>query len=143
MTANLDPIVAEAMKQTLNQINAQQMHPNDSELWMCLFPALVSAGYTYDADDIYLWVEQHWPGPLDPDDRRRRAVQISAWARMALSQSDRSKDWTKSAERIVSSAVRSCAARKAWKTRREAEGSTAATKPEGELSLSAADGELF
>lgn len=43
----------------------------------------------------------------------------------------------------IKSAQRSAAARKAWKTRREAEGSTTANKPEGELSLAATEGELF
>lgn len=43
---------------------------------------------------------------------------------------------------VLKSAQRSAAARKAWETRK-AEKSTTTTKPEGELSLSAIDGELL
>ena len=116
----LDPVVAEAMKQTLEQINTHMMHPNDYERWMCLFPALIAAGYTWDPDDVYHWVVRHWPKGLGSGVRNRRAAQISAWARMALAQSSDLSDWADWAEHTVNRAKRSNAARKAWATRRQA-----------------------
>ena len=87
--SGLDPVVEKTMEKALDESNANTLHPDDRDRWMSLFPALVAAGYRWDIDDIYEWLNQHWPGPegdrgMDHED----AIDVCAWAEMALAQRD-------------------------------------------------------
>ena len=102
--SGLDPVVEKAMEVTLEQVNTDMFHPNDRERWMTLFPALVAAGYTWDINDIYRWLEEHWPVLPDEDGMDdHQAIEVYAWADMALHQSNPS-DWTRWAEGTIQSA---------------------------------------
>lgn len=99
--AGLDPVVKKAIEITLGQVNPEMFHPNDYERWMCLFPALIAAGYRWDINDIDQWLKEHWPGLPNKDGMKHRNAQmVSAWADMALHQS-RPSDWTSWAEDII------------------------------------------
>lgn len=77
-------------------------HPNDRERWMCLFPALIAAGHSWDLDDIHRWLDQHLPPDEDGMDDHD-AIEVYAWADMALHQS-RPSDLTTWAEDTIARA---------------------------------------
>ncbi|MYC69407.1 MAG: hypothetical protein F4X17_01715 [Gemmatimonadetes bacterium] len=94
--SGLDPLVKKTMEITLSQVNTSMLHPNDRERWLSLFPALIAAGCTWNINDIYRWLDEHWP--VDPDESgmdNHYAIEIYAWAEMALYQSSETgwRDW--------------------------------------------------
>ena len=92
--SGLDPVVERAMKAAFDTSNTSSLHALDDQRWMSLFPALIAAGYTWNVDDVYIWLGEHWPGG-DDDGMDLDAIRVYAWAEMALEQANPSdmSDW--------------------------------------------------
>ena len=99
--AGLDPVVEKVMEIALDQSNTDMLHSNDRCRWMSLFPALIAAGYSLDINAIFRWLDKRWPVPPNEsgmDDHH--AIEVYAWADMALHQSNPS-DWAGWAEGTI------------------------------------------
>lgn len=93
----LHPVVDAVMRDALGLSNTGSLHPLDEARWLALFPALRARGYTWHEDDIYGWLDEHWPVPpgeswTDHFD----AVKVYAWAEMAVGTTD-DGEWSASA----------------------------------------------
>ena len=95
----LDPVVEKTMKATFDVSNTTSgLHILDEQRWLSLFPALLAAGYTWDINDVYTWLGEHWLRLEDDDDLDHDAIKVYAWAEMALEQANPSdmSDWGES-----------------------------------------------
>lgn len=79
----MDPAVIRVLERVRSESNMTTLHPNDVERWVSVFPALLDAGYDYDADAVAAWLRSHLaPSERDKPDQQPEDS-IYAWASAA------------------------------------------------------------